>query len=233
MKTFLRLSLTAIALMLVFNTFAAIETTAQNILPEILKRMETNRNSLQSLRANIMMDKYGSQLGTHDVTEGTVIYLPAKGRDALVRIDWTKPIQETLAVVNKKYVIYTPRRNQAITGNASDVQGSGKANNLFAFINMSKDELKANFNLKYLGEEKIKGDFPTWHLEMTPKNPASYKFKLAEMWVDGNGMPLQIRVTESNNDTTTILLSNVEKNASIKAPVFEVKLPKGTNIVKG
>ena len=220
MKIFLRLSLTAIALMLVFNAFAVSETIAQNPLPEILKRMEINRNSMTSLRSNITMDKYGSQLGTHDVTEGTFVYLPAKGRDALVRIDWTKPIKETLSVVNKKYVIYTPRRNQAITGNASDAKGSGKANNLFAFINMSKDELKANFNIKYLGEEKIKGDFPTWRLEMTPKNPASYKFKLAEMWVDGNGMPLQIKVTESNNDTTTILLSNVEKNATIKAPRF-------------
>lgn len=233
MKTFLRLSLTAIALMLVFNTFAVSETTAQNILPEILKRMETHRNSLTSLRSGVTMVKYDSVLRVSDTTEGTTIYLPAKGRDALVRIDWTKPIKETLAVVNKKYVIYTERRKQAIVGNASDAKGSGKANNLFAFINMSKDELKANFNIKYLGEEKIKGDISTWHLELTPKNPASYKFKSAEMWVDGNGMPLQVKITESNNDTTTVLLSNIQKNAFINASVFKVELPKGTKIING
>ncbi len=232
MKTFLRLSLTAIALMLFFNAFATVETTAQNILPEILKRMEINRNSMASLRSSVTMVKYDSVLRVSDTTKGTTIYLPAKGRDALVRIDWTEPIKETLAVVNKKYVIYTPRRKQAITGNASEAKGPGKANNLFAFISMSKDELKANFNIKYLGEETIKSDIPTWHLEMTPKNPASYKFKSAEMWVDANGMPLQIKVTESNNDTTTVLLSNVEKNATIKAPDFQINLPKDTKIIK-
>ncbi|MDQ3181550.1 MAG: outer-membrane lipoprotein carrier protein LolA [Acidobacteriota bacterium] len=233
MKTFLRLGLTAIMLMLVLNAFSAVEIRAQNILPEILKRMETHRNSLTSLRSSITMVKYDSVLKVSDTTEGTIIYLPAKGRDALLRIDWTKPSQETLAVVNKKYVIYTPRRNQAITGNTSEAKGSGKANSLFVFINMSKDELKANFNIKYLGEEKIKGDIATWHLEMTPKNPASYKFNSAEMWVDGNGMPLQIKVTESNNDTTTLLLSSLQKNASINVSVFKVELPKGTKIING
>ena len=233
MRRILRSSLTAIALMLVFNGIATVETRAQNPKYEILKRMEAHRNSLTSLRSNVTMVKYDSVLKVSDTTEGTTVYLPAKGRDALVRIDWTKPIQETLAVVNKKYVIYTPRRNQAIVGNASDAKGSGKANNLFSFINMSKSELNANFVITYLGEEKIKGDVSTWHLEMTPKNPASYKFKSAEMWVDGNGMPLQIKVTEGNNDTTTILLSNVQKNATVNVSVFKVDLPKGTKVIDG
>ena len=233
MKTFFRFGLTAIALILVFNAFAIIETKAQNILPEILKRMEINRNSLQSLRSTVKMVKYDSVLKAPDTYEGTTIYLPAKGRDAFVRIDWTKPVQETLSVVNKKYVIYTPRRKQAITGNASDAKGSGKAGNLFSFINMSKAELKSNFDIKYFGEEKIGSDIPTWHLEMTPKNSASYTFRKAEMWVDGNGMPLQIKITENNNDTITLLLTNIQKNVAIKANVFKVDLPKGTNIIKG
>ena len=233
MKTFLRFGLTAMALMIVFNAFAVIETKAQNILPEILKRMETHRNSLKSLKSTVTMVKYDSLLKESDTTEGTTIYLPAKGRDALVRIDWTKPLQETLSVVNKKYVIYTPHRKQAITGDASKAKGSGKAGNLFSFINMSKAELKANFDIKYFGEEKINSNIPTWHLEMTPKNSASYNFKKAEMWVDGNGMPLQIKITENNNDTVTLLLTNIQKNVAIKANVFKVDLPKGTNIIKG
>jgi len=233
MKSFLKLGFAAVTLTLFFGAFAAIETKAQNILPEILKRMETHRNSLTSLRTNVMMLKVNEQLGEKDVTEGTASYLPAKGRDALIRIDWTKPVEETLAVVNKKYVLFTPRRNSAIVGNAASAKGNGKANNLFAFINMSKDELKANFNIKYLGQENISGGTQTWHLEMTPKNPTSYKFKSAEMWVDGNGMPLQIKVTESNKDTTTLLLSNLSKNIKIKPEIFNVKLPKGTNIIDG
>ncbi len=233
MKSFLRLGFAAVALTLFFGAFAAFETNAQNILPEILKRMEAHRNSLTSLRTNVTMVKVNEQLKETDTTVGTASYLPAKGRDALIRIDWTRPVEETLAVVNKKYVLFTPRRKSAIIGNADAAKGNGKANNLFAFINMSKDELKANFNIKYLGQENISGGTQTWRLEMTPKSPASYKFKSAEMWVDGNGMPLQIKVTESNKDTTTLLLSNLSKNTKIKPEIFNVKLPKDTNIING
>ena len=232
MKSFLRLSLTTIAITLFFSAITVTETKAQGgPLNEILKRMETHRNTLTSLRTNVTMVKVNSQLKETDTTEGTAVYLPAKGRDALIRIDWTKPILETLAVVNKKYVIYTPRRKQAIIGNASNAKGSGKANNLFTFINMSKDQLKANYTVRYLGQEKVSGGVETWHLELTPKNPTSYKS--AEMWVDGNGMPIQIKVTESNNDTTTILLSGLQKNTTINASVFEVKLPKDTKKIEG
>ena len=232
MKSFLRLSLTAIAITLLFNAITVTETKAQGgPLNEILKRMETHRNTLTSLRTNVTMVKVNRQLNETDATEGTAVYLPAKGRDALIRIDWTKPIQETLAVVNKKYVIYTPRRKQAIIGNASNVKGSGKANNLFTFISMSKDQIKANYTVGYLGQEKVSGGIETWHLEMTPKNPTSYKS--AEMWVDGNGMPIQIKITENNNDTNTIYLSNIEKNVAINASKFKVNLPKTVQRIDG
>jgi outer membrane lipoprotein-sorting protein len=128
-------------------------------------------------------------------------------------------------------VIYTPRRKSAIVGNASAAKGSGKANNVFAFISMSKDQLKANYTVKYLGQEKVSGGTETWHLEMIPKNISSYKS--AEMWVDGNGMPIQIKITESNKDTRTVLLTNFTKNVTIKASVFKVDLPRGTQVIKG
>ena len=94
MKLYLKFGFAAIALTLFFSAFAVTETKAQNILPEILKRMETHRNTLTSLRSNVTMVKFNTQLKESDKTEGTSIYLPAKGRDALVRIDWTKPAQE-------------------------------------------------------------------------------------------------------------------------------------------
>jgi outer membrane lipoprotein-sorting protein len=176
------------------------------------------------------MVKYNAQLKESDTSEGTSIYMPTKGRDALVRIDWTKPVEETLAVVNGKYVLYRPRLKQAITGNAKDAKGSGKANNALSFMSMSKEQLKANYTIKYLGEEKVSSGVPTWRLELTPKKVTN--FKMAELWVDGNGMPIQAKIVEGNNDTTTVLLSGFEKNAKINVSQFEVKLPKGTAIVE-
>ena len=231
MKSLVRLGFAAIVLTLFSGVFIVTETKAQNLVPEILKRMEVNRNSMKTLRSNVKMEKRNAQLGETDTTEGTTIYLPTQGRDALVRIDWTKPVQEILAVNNGKYVLYRPRLKQAIVGNAKDAKGNGKANSALAFINMSKEQLKTNYTIKYLGQENLSDGTQTWHLELTPKIATSYK--LAELWVDGNGMPIQAKVTENNNDTTTVFLSSIQKNATINANDFNVKLPKDTKIVNG
>jgi outer membrane lipoprotein-sorting protein len=232
MKNIFRFGFAAIALMFVFSFFAATESKAQGNIPnEILKRMEAHRQSLTSLQASVTMAKFNAQLGETDVTEGTALYLPAKGRDALVRIDWMKPVQETLAVVSGKYVIYRPNLKQAITGNSKEAKGNGKAGNALSFMNMSKSELNANYVVQYLGQENVSGNIPTWHLKMMPKTPTSYQY--GEMWVDGNGMPIQMKVTENNNDSTTVLLSNLQKNINIPAKKFKIVLPEGTQIVKG
>ncbi|MBA3632934.1 MAG: outer membrane lipoprotein carrier protein LolA [Acidobacteria bacterium] len=231
MKTFLRLGFVAVALILFFNAFAVTETKAQGILGDILKRMEVNHNTLVSLRADVKMVKYDSLLKESDTTEGKSIYLPLKGRDALVRIDWTKPAQETLAVAEGQYVLFRPRLNQAIIGNAKNAKGSGKANSALSFMNMSKGQLKANYNIKYLGQENVSGGIPTWHLELTPKTAQNYKS--AELWVDSDGMPIQAKVVEKNNDTITILLSKLEKNKTINTNDFVVKLPKNVKRING
>ena len=231
MKTFLRLSLTTVALALLLGVFAVTETKAQGVLGEILKRMEVNRNSITTLRSNITMVKYDSVLKVSDEYQGTSMYLPLKGRDALVRIDWAKPAQETLAVANGKYVIFRPRINQAIIGSAKDAKGSGKANGALSFMNMSKAQLKANYDIKYLGEEIVSDGTRTAHLQLIPKTAQSYKS--AELWVDKDGMPIQAKIIEKNNDTTTVLLSNIKKNADINASAFNVKLPDNVQRIKG
>lgn len=231
MKNRFKIGLTAVAFLFLFNIFAVADARAQaNIPNEILKRMEAHRQSLTSLQANVMMDKFNAQLGEHDISEGATMYLPAKGRDALVRIDWTKPVQETLAVVSGKYVIYRPRLNQAITGNSNDAKGNGKAGNALSFMSMSKDQLKANYDVQYLGQENVSSGVPTYHLKLSPKTASKYQY--AEIWVDGNGMPIQARIVENNNDSTTVLLSNLQKNVNLDASKFKVTLPKGVQMVK-
>jgi outer membrane lipoprotein-sorting protein len=230
MNKFLRFGLTTLALMFVFSAFAVTETNAQ-VLNKILDTMDAHYKALSSLQADVKMNKYNSQLDEQDISEGTAKYLPMKGRDAFIRIDWTKPVQESLAVVNKQYVLFRPRLGQALVGKADKAQGSAKSNSALAFMNMSKAQLKANYNVRYIGQENVSGGTPTWHLELTPKTQTTYK--LADIWVDGNGMPVQMKVTENNNDSTTVLLSNLQKNLTIPASVFQINLPKGTKKIEG
>jgi len=230
MKSFLRLTLTAMVIALFFSAFSVPETEAQ-ILQEILNRMDKHNQSLQTLRSDVTMAKYNSQLKENDVTEGSVMYLPVKKGDPLIRIDWTKPVAETLAVVKGEYIIYRPRLSQYLTGKTKDAKGSGKANSGLAFMNMSKTELKTNYSIKYIAEETVSSGVKANRLELTPKKAASYK--MAEIWVDANGMPVQAKVVEKNNDTTTILLHNVKKNGKINLSDFKVIVPPGTREIKG
>jgi outer membrane lipoprotein-sorting protein len=43
---------------------------------------------------------------------------------------------------------------------------------------------------------------------------------------------VQMKVIENNNDSTTVLLSNIDKNSSIDTNVFKIVLPKDTKIIK-
>jgi hypothetical protein len=61
-------------------------------------------------------------------------------------------------------------------------------------------------------------------LQLTPKVAADYK--LADLWIDKDGMPVQGMRTEKNGDTRTVLLSKIVKNRSIKREVFDVIFPR-------
>ena len=234
MKTFLRPTILKVApiALIGFVIFAGAVSNAsgQGIINEILARMDAHNKALTSLRANATMVKTNAQLGVSDTSEGTMAYLPIKGKDPAVRIDWTSPTKESLAVSNKQYVIFRPALSQAYTGTTDSAKGNAKAGSALAFMNMSRAQLKASYIVKYLGEETVKGGTKTWHLELTPNARTSYK--TADIWVDGNGMPVQSRVVEHNNDSTTVLLTNLQKNVRINTSEFKIDLPKGTKIIK-
>lgn len=230
MKKLLKISLPVFAAVLFLNAFTVTSANAQGILQEILKRMDAQNKTLASLRARVTMVKENVQLGDSETTIGTALYLPQKGKDALVRIDWTKP-DESLAVVNRQYVIYRPRLGQAYVGTVDKAKGNAKANGALAFMNMSRAQLKANYEVAYLGEATVSSGEKTWHLQLTPKMPTSYK--LAEIWVNPDGFPVQTKVTELNNDSTTVLLTNLEKNITLNGGLFKINLPSGTRVIKG
>jgi outer membrane lipoprotein-sorting protein len=224
-----RLILTVILLTLFFNVFAVTETKAQ-VIEKILQRMDTHQKVLLTLSSKILMEKYNSQLAESDITEGTLVYARDGKVKRLMRVDWTKPTKESLAIVNSQFIIYRPRLNQAIVGRVDKTNGNYKIDNSLAFLRMSKSEIKSSFNISYLGEEKVGGGTATWHLVFKPKKPVI--FKSADFWVDGNGMPIQAKIIENNNDSTTVRLSDFKKNEPINSSIFQIKLAKGTKIVK-
>ena len=234
MKKLFTLSLAA--LMLVASlAFVAQPAQAQGpgLVSSILNKMDRNRRDLSSLRAALTMQKFNAQIGDADMSFGEMAYVAGKGRDANVRIDWTKPVRESLAVNGGKYTLYRPRLNQAYQGSTRGGGQKTKVNSVLSFaFNMTGSQAKNQFNVSYEGEGTLENGGPhVWWLKLTPRGSASYQF--AEVWVDDSGMPIQTRVTEKNGDSTTVRLNNIQRNASVPSNTFDISLPAGTKIVKG
>lgn len=201
------------------------------LVSSVLNRMERNRQSLKSLKAGLSMEKYNAQLRDKDQYVGTVMYVPAAGRNASVRIEWQKPQHEILAVKDGKYTLFRPRLNIAYVGNSSN-RKDNKAGGILDLMYMSKQQLEAKFQpVQDVREETLWGGVSTIHLTLVPKGNASYKY--AEIWVDSSGMPVQTKMVEKNDDTTTMRLSGMERNAKISSDEFNLKLDSSVKIVKG
>ncbi|MEP6719474.1 MAG: outer membrane lipoprotein carrier protein LolA [bacterium] len=200
------------------------------LVSAVLNRMERNRQSLRSLRASLSMEKYNAQLRDSEKYSGVVLYVPGSGRDASVRIEWQKPQHEILAVANGQYTLFRPRLNMAYKG--SSKSNRNKAGGVLEMMYMTKQQLEARFQpVKDVREETLWGGVGTIHLTLVPKGNASFKY--AEIWVDSSGMPVQTKIVEKNDDTTTMRLSSLERNPRISSDEFSVKLDSNVKIVKG
>lgn len=217
---------------LAFSAAPARPQTA-GLVSATLSRMEKQKRSLKSLRANITMQKYNAQLRDSDTYSGIVLYIPgaAGSASAFVRLEWTKPQQEILAVANGNYVLYRPRLAMAYVGKTSGIK-SEKDSDVLALMNMSATQLRTRFgDFEDVREETLWGDVHTTHFKATPKTAASYSY--IEVWVDDSGMPVQTKMVEKNDDSTTVRLTNIDKNNSIPMDQFTLKLDSNVKRVKG
>jgi outer membrane lipoprotein-sorting protein len=200
------------------------------LVSSLLSNMERNRRTLKSLRANLSMEKYNAQIKDSDKYSGKVIYVPAEGRNAYVRVDWQRPLGEILAVADGQYTLYKSRIKTAYVGTAASRQK--KMGGALDFLNMSRQQLVTRFEpLQDIYEETLWGGERTTHIKLVPKGGASYQY--AEVWVDGSGMPVQTKVVEKNDDATTVRLLNMERNASISLDEFRLQLGSDVKKIKG
>ena len=185
------------------------------------------------MRANITMEKYNSQLRDTDKYQGIVLYIPggAGSSSASVRLEWTSPKHEILISNNGNYTAYQPRLKQAFQGKTSKIK-SERDSDVLSLINMSAAQLRSKFGeFQDVKEDTIWGGVWTQHFKAIPNGPASYKY--IEVWVDKDGMPVMTKMVEKNGDSTTVRLSNVERNPSIPMDQFKLNLDSSVKIIKG
>lgn len=236
MKKFATLGLAIIMFMaaVALSPAAKVDAQSAGLVSSLLNRMERNRQNLKSLRATISMEKYNAQIKDSDKYEGTVLYAPAVGRNANVRVEWDKPQHEILAVSNGQYTLCRPRLNMCYVGIARPGSKNIKVGSAFDFMNISKAQLVSKFEpFQEIYDETLWGGVRTTHFKLVPKSGSGYSAKYAEVWVDNGGMPVQVKVVERNDDASTMRLTNIQPNANIGADQFRLKLDASVKQVKG
>ena len=106
MKRFISLAVIAgISLLLAGAGLRAGVKAQPQILTGILNKMRRAHQELKSLKAEIVQEKTNTQIGVTDSTYGQLLYKPGAGRsNQKLRIDYTKPSQDILAVDGDKFV---------------------------------------------------------------------------------------------------------------------------------
>ena len=232
MRNFFKIGFPVAALLFVFGVFSVSQTNAQGPMNTIMNKMDAHYKALDVLRSNVTMSKYNPQIKRSEVSEGNVTYLPEKGkRKMYVRLNWVKPTEEYLTVVNGQYNLYKRSINQVYTGKVSSAQNKAQVSGPLTFLSMSKKQLNDNYKAQFIGNEKVNGTTDASHIKLTPKTASNYK--QVELWVDSDGMPVQATVVEKSDDATTISLYDIQKNIDVDYNIFKLQLPNGVKVIKG
>jgi Ca-activated chloride channel family protein len=186
----------------------------------VLKKIETHQLALKTLRSDIKISTFEARLNKSVDRRGELIYQSIKTNPS-IRVDLEEP-KESISLVNGNYSIYFPELQQYRAGKPRDaamVRG-------LAFLNIPAIELKANYTVDYIGSENVTAGVRTWHLELKPKNAAEYKS--IHLWVNNDGMPVQLKFVEQDDDIMTLFITNPEKNIVLKPEDFQIEIPEGT-----
>lgn len=233
MKKLFSLSLVVGLFLVTMSIAPASGTNAQSagLVSSILNRMERQKRSLKTLRADITMEKYNSQLREKEMWSGVVLYIPVAAGNAFVRLEWNKPQHEILTTENGNYTLFRPRLKIAYEGKTNSIK-KGNDSDVLALMNMSATQLRTKFGeFQDMRDETLWGGVATTHFKVFPKVAASYKH--IEVWIDNEGMPVQTKMVEKNDDATTVRLTNLARNQTIPLDQFKQNLDSSVKRVKG
>ena len=206
--------------------------TTTQLLTGILNKMEKAHQEMKSLKAELIQETTNSQIGITDKVFGAILYKPAAGKNkGKVRIDFTQPTKDIVALVGENFTFYQPRINQAVKTTLAKA-AKGKVGGDVTFFDMGlNSSLKSvvnSYNIDYLKEEMIDGQQATV-LRLTPK--AKGQVDTIDIWVLQNGLPSQWKLVDHNGDHRVYTLKNLQLNSNIPDSAFNINIPNGTKIL--
>ncbi|MGD0099544.1 MAG: sigma-E factor regulatory protein RseB domain-containing protein [Acidobacteriota bacterium] len=200
-------------------------------LQQVYRQMEAAGKGFRSFHAKISKKQYTAVLKEFGTVETGEFYMArAKDRSTMMRQDITSPARVILTIKGELITIYRPTIKEAQIHNLGKSR-ENSAEYLALGIGQPPAELQKNYDISYQGEESVGGS-PCALLNLKPKNPkTSNLYALIVWWVKkSSGIPIQIKLQETNNDFLLVTFSDEKINPNIPDSKFEQKLPAGVEI---
>lgn len=200
-------------------------SSPESVISAVMKRMEAHQVSLKTLRSDVKMTNFDAKLNKSAEREGKLM-LRFGAAGSMLRIDWKNP-EESMSVLDQVFTLYRPGPAEVLTGKPTDAVASGGG---IMFLNLPSNQLKAFYNITYLGVEEIVPRVNAWRLQLKHRSGGSPGS--VDLWVGSDGMVVMLRVVERNNDSRTFLLTNLKKNPDLKPEDFKIQVPEETKVIK-
>jgi hypothetical protein len=184
--------------------------------------------SFKGMTADLTDTEHNALVNEDDVNKGVAKFLRVRANSMRAVITWNNG--GGLEYNGKEGKLYNAKTKTVDVVNLSGKQGA--VNKYLALgVGASSAELKAEFDVTYVGEETAGGQ-PTSHLKLIPKthDPAS-SLKQADLWYASNGLVVQQKILHPSGDYQVMLYSNV-KLGSMPEKELELQLPKDVTVQK-
>jgi len=202
-------------------------------LEEVMAKIEQAQKELKALRADITHTRQIPLLEVKEIMSGKLFFKVASGKSKKLLIDFTKPEKQKNLIVGNKVTVYTPSKKQA-EEYTLDKATSGKVKAFGIGFMESVAVAQKDFDIGLLGQEDLDGT-PTVKLGMKPKaGKDAGPYDKVEIWFEiKRWVPLVVKLFESEGEViTSIRLTRVNDKAWILDGKFELKLPRGTEVIQ-
>ncbi len=195
----------------------------------VFARIDQAAKSFKGMTANLTYTEHTALINSDEVNKGVAKFLRVKGNSMRALITWDNG-SGGLEYNGKEGKQYNAKTR---TVDVVNLAGKQTAVNKYLALGVgaTSAELKAEYDVTYLGEESAGGE-TTYHLKLVPKthDPAS-SLKQADLWYGANGIVVQQKISRPSGDYQVFLYTNINVGP-IPEKEMELQVPKGVTVQK-
>lgn len=217
-----RLSATALcAVLLTTAAFAAPRKTDPNSLDEVIKRVQDQQRTMNTLEADFRQEKTLALLSKPEVSTGHFTY--EKPNNVLWQYDAPKRVQ--MLIANGVLTTYYPDLRKA-----EQIEVKKYQDRIFKYMGASGaiDELASFFDFTFSN----RADQPAYVLDLTPKSKGIAKrVQHIKIWIDKKSyLTTKFEYTEGDGDMTRYEFTNIKVNQPVAQSRFVLNLPSTVHV---